>query len=185
MGGCCRESRPLEKMPGWRERITNLLYDLLRFFRKPSLLDEETVLHRSSICAVCPKRNDKWCTSCGCWLPLKTKVATAQCPNSWWPTDDGFHKMRFKVLRFDAETFDSLAGSTWTIVLGKAQMKVTFNADHTIRPGGRMATTWWHVMGGTLQIYTSTGKLFATLTLMDDGGWAGKTKRSTPIMMEK
>lgn len=182
--GCCPKTPP-PKMPGWGKRIYNFLYDLWKFLKSPRFLDQEGTNHRKSICSVCPSRKNKWCTWCGCWLPWKTKIASCVCPGGWWPTDPGFQKMSFKLMPFDMVDFDQLTDTTWGLTLGKSEMAVTFKRNHMINPGGRMSTTWWHIMGGRLQIYTSTGVLFATLTREGDA-WAGRTNtRNTKIKMEK
>lgn len=181
--GCCQKNPPNNPPGSWR-KIGNFLLDLLRFLRNPSILEWERVLHRESICSVCPQRRGKWCSWCGCWLPLKSRVASAECPGGWWPSDPGFLKLTFSPTSFDQADFDMLVDTTWTMGIGPLRMKVSLNADHTIHPGGRMPTTWWHVMGGKIQIYTSTGKLFATLD-REGKNWSGRTTRNTPIVMEK
>ncbi|TFG98284.1 hypothetical protein E4H12_06470 [Candidatus Thorarchaeota archaeon] len=39
---------------------------------------------RLSICEVCPARDNKRCTACGCYLPWKTKLKNAECPMDQW-----------------------------------------------------------------------------------------------------
>lgn len=41
---------------------------------------------RYAICNICPEFNviSKRCKSCGCYMPLKTKLAAANCKKNFW-----------------------------------------------------------------------------------------------------
>jgi len=41
---------------------------------------------RLDICKVCPvfNTNKSICSSCGCYMPAKTKVENAECPEKHW-----------------------------------------------------------------------------------------------------
>jgi hypothetical protein len=49
-------------------------------------VDEETRQQRREICNKCPRRNPKMdtCRMCGCFLKLKIKLATEECPERNW-----------------------------------------------------------------------------------------------------
>jgi hypothetical protein len=51
----------------------------------PMVLDDEAN-RRFAICEECPRliKSTKQCKECGCFMKLKVKIATAECPLSKW-----------------------------------------------------------------------------------------------------
>jgi len=49
-------------------------------------IDEETAKARMEICDQCPEliQLTKQCKQCGCFMVMKTKLATAECPLNKW-----------------------------------------------------------------------------------------------------
>jgi len=50
------------------------------------LSGDEIELHRFSICEACPSliKATKQCKECGCFMKLKVKILSAQCPIGKW-----------------------------------------------------------------------------------------------------
>ncbi len=48
--------------------------------------DKKNHKNRYDICKKCPKFNKIWktCKECGCFMPLKTKIRWAECPDGHW-----------------------------------------------------------------------------------------------------
>ena len=44
---------------------------------------------RKAVCSSCDKRNVNTCTSCHCYLPLKTTWMDSDCPEGKWLIDPG------------------------------------------------------------------------------------------------
>lgn len=64
--------------------IKNVIKDALSGNLK--LSGEELAQHRYNICQTCPFFNAKLfvCDDCGCFLPAKTKLKEATCPQGKW-----------------------------------------------------------------------------------------------------
>lgn len=64
-------------------------------FARPSADD---LAARADACSLCPLQQYlgprsivERCASCGCWLPLKRRMATASCPGERWPGQQHAH----------------------------------------------------------------------------------------------
>ena len=47
---------------------------------------QQSYQDRYEICKKCPKFSKFWkiCSECGCFMPLKTKIRWAECPDGKW-----------------------------------------------------------------------------------------------------
>ena len=45
---------------------------------------KEIIKARLDACSECPLKKLNFCTSCGCFLPAKTKISKASCPEGKW-----------------------------------------------------------------------------------------------------
>lgn len=50
------------------------------------LVDAGTESARLSVCAACPNYRSGFCFACGCYMPLKAKLASSACPVGKWQT---------------------------------------------------------------------------------------------------
>ncbi|MAH50982.1 hypothetical protein CMI37_34515 [Candidatus Pacearchaeota archaeon] len=56
------------------------------------LHDQEVIDKRWDICKGCEFLNDNKCEKCGCYMKVKTRVATARCPVGKWEKEYEFIK---------------------------------------------------------------------------------------------
>lgn len=48
-----------------------------------------TVEERKSVCCACAAKIGNVCKECGCWLPIKVRMPSAECPlNKWKDNND-------------------------------------------------------------------------------------------------
>lgn len=54
---------------------------------EPIKASPEIIAARNAVCEACPSRDGQWCQErkCGCFLPLKSTLATETCPLGKWP----------------------------------------------------------------------------------------------------
>lgn len=69
--------------------LTNAVKDKAMGREAPQILREE----RARICDVCPFKQGKRCTQCGCFIKTKVALLSSECPIGKWPSscDAGVH----------------------------------------------------------------------------------------------
>lgn len=69
--------------------LTNAVKDKAMGREALPLLREE----RARICGVCPFKQGKRCTQCGCFINTKVALLSSECPIGKWPSscDAGVH----------------------------------------------------------------------------------------------
>ena len=69
--------------------LTNAVKDMALGREAPSILREE----RARICGICPFKQEKRCTQCGCFIYTKVALLSSECPIGKWPSsrDAGVH----------------------------------------------------------------------------------------------
>jgi hypothetical protein len=77
-------------MPDLTQKLHNIFVDSANAinikFDKLGITDIDLSNDRMSICGSCEQYNAaiKQCKSCGCYLPVKTRLISAKCPLSHW-----------------------------------------------------------------------------------------------------
>jgi hypothetical protein len=173
------------KMPWWK-KAAYLVRDMALAIRYPGRRPPDERKLVLSICDHCPQRVGRWCGTCGCLLWLKSLLKIWECPHAFWPTDKGFAKFQPALTKFDTDDRNALKGTTWEAQTRCKCRTLTFNGDHTIGKGAEHGFAFWNVLGGQLNIYTSTRKVWVKMGKTIDGGYAGVlTKGHAVILMEK
>ena len=70
-------------MRGMSDRLKNVM-----------LHDQDIIAKRWDICQGCEFLNDNKCDKCGCFMKIKTRVATARCPVGKWEKEYKFMEGR-------------------------------------------------------------------------------------------
>lgn len=52
-------------------------------------VSSEVAERRMNVCRSCPRLSLGVCRSCGCYMPLKTRMAHAECPEGLWKMEVG------------------------------------------------------------------------------------------------
>ena len=85
-GGKIPETKPETKMPSLAKRAFSFAKSATDYVRSGMENVSETQYQtRLKICEVCTFRKDSTCTKCGCFIEVKAKWATSECPDKRWP----------------------------------------------------------------------------------------------------
>jgi len=73
-----------DKMPSRRQMARNLGKTVKGFVNNPRFASPEEKQRRMEICKECEHFTGSRCRKCGCYLAMKTKIKSAQCPIKKW-----------------------------------------------------------------------------------------------------
>ena len=65
-------------------RAWNLAQAVARFIRRPGFVGRDEYAARLAACEPCDKRAGGKCTACDCWVQLKARLKTEDCPLHNW-----------------------------------------------------------------------------------------------------
>lgn len=83
----CINKERTHELPGWREMASNLLSSLWKAAKDGfQTSEDEEVNRRISICNQCEffRKEQNQCEKCGCYLSLKTRLESSNCPIGKW-----------------------------------------------------------------------------------------------------
>ncbi len=68
------------------DKITRFVYSLKKRIKSDFTdVDETTYQKRLAVCELCPNKTENWqCSLCGCFLAIKARWSTEDCPLGKW-----------------------------------------------------------------------------------------------------
>ena len=86
-----------DKMPSFLDKVSSVIKDTKRWiFHGAESVTKEEFMRRTKICNECPHfiHKSNTCGICGCWMEVKAKWKTSECPKRKWgnEADSKFYK---------------------------------------------------------------------------------------------